>query len=200
MPGAVANAMAEALRSQPLYDSNVIGGAGLTVAGDVTFFATPTGQPDNSGVIKTIFESNNTFAGQLPKDERFDVTGIGVSVMTNTANTPVPLAEVQNILENSRAYLQFRIDRTVWLELPLFKFTAGHGVVVSGVNSAADNFTNGVPHPKAVVSLGKLPVRIPDGRPFDVIVRFTVVPTIVTAAGLRLFVFLEGQRKAPIFK
>jgi hypothetical protein len=186
------------LRRQPLYDSNVVT-TGFN--GELVFFATPTGQADNAGVVKTIFESNNTFAGQLPKSEIFDVDGIAVSIVTNTMNTMPVLATVQNILECSRAYLQFRIDRTVWFEAPLYKFTSGHGLVVAGVNSAVDSVTNGSPAPKAVLSLGKNVVRIPEGRPFDVVVRFQGVgPVVAEAAGVRLYVFLDGMRKAPTFK
>ena len=191
----------KAVRRQPLYDSNVVVNGFL---GDLTFFATPVGQADNALVVKTISESNNTFAGQLPRGEWMDVDGITVTIGTNNVNANVVIADIQNILENSRTYLQFRIDRTTWFEAPLFKFTSGHGIVVSGVNAAADSWTNGAPAPRAVISFPKNVVRIPEGRPFDVVVRVGgiggVGPVVAGAAGVRLYVFLEGTRRAPTFK
>ena len=189
----------EFLIEQPLFDSAVVVNA---YVGDLVFFAVPTGQADNSGLVKSYAESNNVFSGTLPNGEIFDVKGISVSLLAlgvaGGAGIPLTLATAQSIMEQSRASLQFRIDRKVFYEAPLFRFGSGHGFIATPIVLATDVFTNGVASPKATVRFKK--VRLEEGRPFDVTVRFNAPTAVTEANGVRMYVFLNGMKKSPAYK
>jgi hypothetical protein len=180
----------EVLIDQPLYYSRLVA-SGFT--GDLAFFKNVIGGTED-GLNLSDFETNNQFPGAVPEGERFDVHGFAVSIHDTTA---VPYADARQIMELAKAVLIFRIAQVEWFKLPLFKFPSGHGLSAFSTESDVTTFTNGLPSPKSVVKLKK-PIRLPTQRPFDVLIRFISAPTLSKTT--RIFVFMEGTKKAPAFK
>lgn len=180
---------------QPLYDSTVI-----TTARQYEFFKVPVGQADVDGTIKTVSHSNNTQAGIIPNSSRMEVFGIAIHLKNNAVGTTLTFADFQKVLQDSTAYLQLMIRKDVALELPLFRFTSGSGLVVSNRTAdAGGNTTNGHPDQRNILSVLPNVVTIPEMVPFSVKITFDAIPAIV-GTNLRLYVSLEGVLREPIYK
>ena len=67
LPGAVESIW------QPIYDYQVLASAGATAQ---TFFQVPIGQ-----AAKTLNDTNMDLAGQLPKGQTFQITGVQVEIL-----------------------------------------------------------------------------------------------------------------------
>ncbi len=178
---------------QPLYSSVVLP-ATVTGGTELKFFNKAVGDAEGTNSL-TEFDTNVQVGGQIPNGEGHIVFAIAVTLWDDSIITA---AKMSAFLQNSRAVLSFTIRQQFYLELPLYKFTSGHGVTgFSGTLPGSAN--NGAADPRTLYTLVPRPVKIGNQVPYGVSVRFEA-DTAAPAADARLFIYLEGLRILPVYK
>jgi len=179
------------LKDQPLYYSRLLS-SGTIPAGDIKFFTQVVGSTEDS-ISLSDYETNSTFPGALPEGEVFELHGFSIRLHNVSG---VSLADTKKIM-NSRSVFIFRIAQNEWYKRPLSDFPCTNGITGMSTTSDTDIINIGIPYVKNYLKL-KRPIRLPEKRPFDVIIRVCTAFTI--ESNVRLFVYLHGMSKAPAYK
>lgn len=191
------------VKRQKLYDSWRVEDA---VARDYEFFKIPIGGVEQVGAnskSKTKFDTNNDVAGQIPNRSEMIIYGFNVGLW---APAEVAIADAIAVLANSQAYLRLSIRDVEYYVTPLFCVPSGYGLAVNNataVGGAAltiQTWTNGDPNKNNSESVQPKPIRIPALTPYSLVIRYEVAPNITDATEMRIFVFMDGILREPVYK
>jgi len=164
-------------QATPLYDTLVIATT-TPVGAEQTMFGRTAG-------ANGIHITNMTRAFELPGIEAFTLRALRVIPID------CALADVVSLMKNY--CLRLIRGKAVELEAPIEYWSAGAGLfgaaTTTNATTTIQQWGNGVPDPRAVASLGDLPIRIEGGDHFEVKL---VGVTFSTTAALCVRVYLDG--------
>ena len=188
------------VKRQKLYDSWRIEDA---VARDYEFFKIPIGGVEQVGVnskSKTKFDTNNDVAGQIPNRSEMIIYGFNVGLWGPAV---IAIEDVKAVLAQCQAFMRLTIRDVEYYVTPLFTVPSGYGLVVNNATGNAVDFnswTNGEANKKNIESLEPKPIRIPALTPYSLNIRFEKAPDITADTEMRIFVFMDGIIREPVYK
>lgn len=187
---------------QPLYDSIAVSeSGGVAVAKDYEFFKQAIGSVEGS-ITKTKFHTNNSISGMIENDTRYEVVAISIGLYCPAVSgSGLTLADINALIFGNQAIFTFKIRDVIYLELPLYRFSAGYGVYGFTTNATTSIVANGMPDSRAIYSLRPRKITIKDNTPFACTIRQEAAATLSSAGlNLRWTVSLESIKTAPIYK
>lgn len=188
------------VKRQKLYDSWRIQDA---TQRDYEFFKIPEGGAEQVGAFsknKTKFDTNNSVAGQIPNRSEMIVYGFQIGIW---APEPILLDDAKAILTSAQAFMRLTIRDVEYFVTPLFTVPSGYGLIVNNATGNAidiQTWTNGAPDRNNLESVMPKPIRIPDLTPYSVVIRYENVVNITTDKEIRIFVFMDGILREPVYK
>lgn len=191
---------------EPRYDTGFIPTAGTP--GPIQFFTTPIGQGVSvfaTASTKTLADTNQVLAGQLPSGYNFVILGFRLMFSWNVTQPDIQLAL-------NGAVFTFTIGSKDYLNVPARTIPAGNGpwTGASTLAPAANSQTssNGWPSLANAYMIGRKPLELPQtvnysakltwpGGAGQAVTTTMAGGTTAGAAGLPVTCFLDGFLKRP---